>query len=82
MDQHTVTITLREVYDSVTEQGKLLAAIDKKLDVRNAEAIADGKMLKDHEVRLRDLEKLVWKASGAATILGIAGGAIVNALFK
>lgn len=46
--------------------------LDKKID----------KIIDDHEGRIRSLEKLVWRASGAATVIGALGGGLIGYLTK
>lgn len=52
-----------------------LARIETKLDA--AIAAKD-----DHEGRIRSLEKLVWRAAGAATVLGAGFGAGFGRIFS
>jgi hypothetical protein len=53
--------------------GAVLARIETKLD----KALDD---LKDHETRLRVLEKKVWLATGLAALFAGGGGAWLNTL--
>lgn len=81
-DPHTVTITLRDVYEDMQAQGKVLAAMDKKLDSITETNRTHSDAIDDHENRIRDLEKMVWKASGLATVFGIVGSTIVQLVIK
>ena len=38
-------------------------------------------MLTDHERRLREIERLVWRASGVAALLGMLGGKVLVIIF-
>jgi len=49
----------------------VLARLETKLD----QALAHNE---DHEKRLRKLETLVWKAMGAAAVLGVVGSQAVK----
>jgi len=62
----TTEITLREVYDAVLELKGELAGTPS--------------IIADHETRIRKLEALVWKAAGAAMVIGAALGWLVPLL--
>ncbi|WNT44342.1 membrane protein [Microbacterium phage Mabodamaca] len=64
-------ITLREVYDLVVEVKDSVAVVP-----------AQGDMLKDHEARIRSLERKVWLAAGGAMVLGGALGNLASTLIK
>lgn len=57
-------ITLREVYDLVVEVKDSVAIVP-----------AHAEQLKDHETRLRALERKLWLLAGASAV---AGGALGN----
>ena len=62
----TTEITLREVYDVVLElKGELSGTPD---------------VIRDHEARIRKLEALVWKAAGAAMVIGAVLGWLIPLL--
>lgn len=66
----TAEITLKEVYDVVVEVRQDVTAIKEKLDATQVD-------VRDHETRLRSLEKLVWGAAG----IGAVGGAGLAQVF-
>lgn len=66
---------LRDTHDEVKALSASMLDISDSLknvvgDLRASDA--------DHEVRLRALEKLVWRTSGAAAILGAAVSYLIN----
>lgn len=63
-------ISMREVYDLVLE----LRVEVHTHNARSEGAFAD---ISDHELRIRGLERWIWRASGIAAALGAAAGAIV-----
>lgn len=75
------TVTLKDVYDMMVAQGETLASLHARLDNTITRHDVHSDLLEDHENRLRDMEKMVWKASGAATLLSIFGSYIINQLF-
>lgn len=81
-DPNGVTITLRDVYDDLRAQREMLARMNSKLDGIAATDKTHTLTLADHEDRIRDLEKLVWRASGIAAFIGAATGTVVNLLVK
>lgn len=66
------TVTIRDVYDKVVKQGEVLGSMHARLDGIVAEHASHGQRLDDHELRIRNIEKLVWKASGIASFLAAA----------
>ena len=61
MTESTTVITLREVYDEVM-------AVKATLSTQNVGALQRD--VDDHEARIRNLEKWVWRASGLAALAG------------
>ncbi|WP_424936661.1 MULTISPECIES: hypothetical protein [Bacteria] len=64
-------ITLREVYDLVTEVRDSVAIVPSMSD-----------QIKDHETRIRSLERKVWIVAGAAAVIGGVLGKVGPALFQ
>ena len=56
MNAEPAIITLREVYDAVQDLGRRVGSMPSTVT--------------DHETRIRALERRVWQAAGAATVLG------------
>lgn len=81
-DSHGMTITLRDVYEDVRAQKELLQHMSAKIDKIATTHDVHSSKLDDHESRIRDLEKLVWRASGIAAFIGAAAGTVVNLLVK
>lgn len=81
-DSNVVNITLREVWESQQEQGKLLHQMhsDLKRSLDSHDRVRD--MVDDHEDRIRSIERRVWQASGAAALIGATLGTLVNLLVK
>lgn len=81
-DPNVVNITLREVWESQQEQGKLLHQMhsDLKRSLDSHDRVRD--MVDDHEDRIRSIERRVWQASGAAALIGATLGTLVNLLVK
>lgn len=74
-DPHGMTITLRDIYEKVE-------VISVKVDKIATTHDVHTDKLDDHETRIRDLERLVWRASGIAAFIGAAAGTVVNLLVK
>ncbi len=68
MADDTAVITLREVYDLVLEL--------------KTEMSPTPTMLRDHEDRIRDLERKVWSFSGVSAIIAVVVSQVVTALLK
>lgn len=68
MADDTATITLREVYDLVLEL--------------KTEMSPTPSQLRDHEDRIRDLERKVWSYSGISAIAAVVLSQVVTALLK
>lgn len=68
MAEDTAVITLREVYDLVLEL--------------KTEMSPTPTQLRDHEDRIRDLERKVWSYSGLSAIAAVVLSQVVTALLK
>ena len=68
MAEDTAVITLREVYDLVLEL--------------KPEMSPTPTQLRDHEDRIRDLERKVWSYSGLSAIAAVVLSQVVTALLK
>ena len=55
-------------------EGKIDTIVDAVTDVRDD--------IKDHEMRLRKVENVVYKASGLAAIIGAGGASLVQQLMQ
>lgn len=68
MAEDTAQITLREVYDLVLEL--------------KTEMSPTPSQLRDHEDRIRDLERKVWSYSGISAVAAVVLSQFVTALLK
>jgi hypothetical protein len=68
MSEDSAVITLREVYDLVLEL--------------KTEMSPTPAAIRDHEERLRDLERKVWSYSGLSAIAAVVLSQVVTALLK
>ena len=66
VDETAVRVTLRDVYEVAVRTEQTVALL-----VQSDKDRADG--MKDHESRLRDLEKKVWALPSIATVIALAG---------
>jgi hypothetical protein len=69
----SVVITPTEVYAEVRATGDAVRQLAAKLD-------GVPQQLSDHEMRLRALERLVWRAAGAGCVLGAGAGYAASTL--
>lgn len=67
---------LREVYDKVNEIHRDMSVLREQVAGENGVI----KIAKDHERRIRDTEKFVWKVLGVATVIAIAVPLIIKLL--
>lgn len=67
----SVIITPTEMYAEMRATHTAVQGIASKLD-----GIPDK--LSDHEARLRAVERAVWRAAGAATVLGAGAGYVAS----
>lgn len=69
-----VTVDLGSMYTLLVETRDAVRDLNVKLDHLTDDS-------KDHESRIRALEKKVWQWAGAATVLGAGGGYGLAQLF-
>ena len=83
---HIIVITMRDLWDGQQEMVKAVAQMNAKLDGIVFNAAQVGTTIKDHESRIRELEKFAWKAAGiggvSGALLGAIAAALINALFS
>lgn len=70
---HEIRITLQDVYNIQQEQIKTLATMSAKLDLYIGLNTEKEKTVKDHEERIRKMERWVYAIPGIAFITSIAG---------
>lgn len=81
-DQHEVRITIKEVWATQQEQGKVLVEMHSNLKrFLDSHDRLEGRVT-DHEARIRTLEQKVWAASGAAALMGATIGTIINLIMQ
>ena len=76
-EQEVVRVTLRDIYEKVEKQAKEFAVLNAKLD-RMCEPLLGH--VKDHETRIRTIERWVFALPGTAMVLSVAG--LVIAVLK
>lgn len=76
-EQEVVRVTLRDIYEKVEKQAKEFAVLNAKLD-RMCEPLLG--QVKDHETRIRTIERWVFALPGTAMVLSVAG--LVIAVLK
>lgn len=72
----------REQQEENSVVREMLSTINSKLDVLTVTATHTSKTIDDHEGRLRVMEKLVWRAAGAAAFIGATAGILVSLFSK
>lgn len=72
----------REAQEENATIREMLSTINNKLDVLTVTATHSSKTIDDHEVRLRLIEKLVWRAAGVAAFIGATAGILVSLFNK
>jgi ElaB/YqjD/DUF883 family membrane-anchored ribosome-binding protein len=77
---NVVVITIKDVYDTMVAQGKVLESVHSRLDKVTMKHESHDQWFDDHEQRLRDLEKFRWQAAGIASVVGSIVGVIVSRL--
>lgn len=82
----TPTEMYREIRDMHDEVRRLASVVDPAIrelrdDVTEMKTQGE-KAFKDHEDRIRSLERRMWQAVGAAVVLGPAAGFAANYLVK
>jgi len=75
---NVVVITLKDVYETMIEQGKVLDSVHSRLDKVVVKHESHDQWFEDHEARLRDLEKFRWQVAGIASVVGSLVGVIVS----
>lgn len=81
-DEHEVRITLRDVLEVVQAQGKVLTEMASDLK-RALDSLDRTKgQVRDHEERIRALEKKIWQAAGAASFVGAATSVLISLFVK
>lgn len=68
----------KEVREDAAITRDMLSKIDNKLDVFAVGITTDSDTLNDHEERLRQVEKAIWRTAGAAAIIGAATGVLTS----
>ena len=76
---HSLTITLKQVWDAQNLQGKEIAAMSAKLDLYVGLNAASKETTADHEARIRTLEQRVWSIPSIATLIAL--GSLLWAIF-
>lgn len=71
-------VTPGQMYAELRSLNETVVRMDAKLDNLNQH----GTDINDHETRLRLVEQAVWRAAGAAAVLGAGGGFILQLLMK
>lgn len=71
-------VTPGQMYAELRSLNETVVRMDAKLDNLNQH----GTDLNDHETRLRLVEQAVWRAAGAAAVLGAGGGFVLQLLMK
>lgn len=71
-------ITTGQMYAELRSLNETVVRMDAKIDNLNQH----GSDLNDHESRLRSIEQTMWRAAGAAAVVGAAGGVVAQFLMK
>lgn len=71
-------ITNQDIYDLFNEVKKDLALVTQKLDT---EIQKNEKLISDHELRIRSLEKLVWTSSWVSSAVSTIVTAVAVMFF-
>lgn len=79
-DEHEIRVTLRDVYDIQQTQTKTMAEVSAKLDLYIGLNASKEDKVKDHENRIRTIERWVFAIPGISVIIAIAG--LVVAVLK
>lgn len=75
-----VYISSSQMYQEMRSLHDVVTRVETKLDAFTTQAQNLTSELADHESRLRILEKAVWRAAGAATIVGAGVGVAASLL--
>lgn len=77
-----VYISSAQMYQELRSLSDGMTRMETKLD-GIVQGLSDvGKDVTDHETRIRALERRVWTASGAATVLGAGAGVVAQMLIR
>ena len=71
-------VTVKKALEALTDEVKK----SNNLAGRRCEDCQATKTSRDHETRIRDVEKLVWKAMGIAAIIASLSSFLLNKIFK
>jgi hypothetical protein len=71
----------KEVAADAANTRDMLARIDGKLDIYALGINTAATTIEDHESRIRQMEKTIWRSAGAAAIIG-AGAGILTSFIK
>ncbi|MER5916202.1 hypothetical protein ABT124_38805 [Streptomyces sp. NPDC001982] len=77
-----VYISSPQMYQELRSLSDGLIQVETKLDTIGQNLTEVGKDVADHESRIRSLEHTMWRASGAAAVLGAAGGVLAQFLMR
>lgn len=75
-----VVIGMKDIYDTMIEQGKILDSVHSRLDRVVTKHESHDQWFDDHEQRIRDLEKFRWQVAGIASVVGSVVGVVVSKL--
>jgi hypothetical protein len=75
-----VYISSAQMYQEMRSLHDVVTRVETKIDGFTNQAQALGQDIADHETRLRVLEKTVWRAAGAAAVLGAGAGIVASLL--
>jgi hypothetical protein len=77
-----VYISSAQMYQELRSLSDGVTRVETKLDTIGQGLTEVGKDVADHESRIRSLEHALWRASGAAAVIGAAGGVIAQFLMR
>lgn len=72
-DDHEIRVTLRDVYEVQQAQSKAMSDLSAKLDVYIGSNNWKEDIVKDHERRLRVVERYVFAIPGVSLVIALAG---------
>lgn len=71
-------VTVKKALEALTDEVKKA----NNLAGRRCEDCQATKTVNDHEIRIRDVERLVWKAMGIAAVIASLSSFLLNKIFK
>ena len=71
-------LTMKRALEALTEEVKK----SNELATRKCDSCQPAGIAKDHEIRIRAVEKLVWKAMGIAAVSASLAGFLLGKVFK